>query len=71
MDEIGVEAIRAKSKRQVQRLIELAAEQGLPANTPADPERRELDQPLHLPLRLRADGRDADRGHDLLPARAA
>jgi kynureninase len=37
---IGVEAIRAKSKRQVQRLMDLAAEQGLKANTPADPERR-------------------------------
>jgi kynureninase len=37
---IGVDAIRAKSKRQVQLLMDLAAAAGLRANTPADPERR-------------------------------
>ncbi len=38
--EIGVERIRAKSKRQVARLIELADQRGWKVNTPRDPERR-------------------------------
>jgi kynureninase len=40
VNRIGVGAIRAKSRRQVQRLMDLAAERGLPTHTPADPERR-------------------------------
>jgi len=38
--EIGVETIRAKSRRQTARLIELADARGWPVNTPRDPERR-------------------------------
>jgi len=38
--EVGVEKIRAKSKRQVARLIELADQHGWKVNTPRDPERR-------------------------------
>ncbi len=38
--EVGVEKIRAKSKRQVARLIGLADEHGWRVNTPRDPERR-------------------------------
>jgi kynureninase len=38
--EVGVEKIRAKSKRQTARLIELADQQGWPVNTPRDPEQR-------------------------------
>jgi kynureninase len=38
--EVGVERIRAKSKRQVARLIELADQHGWTVNTPRDPERR-------------------------------
>ncbi len=38
--EIGVEKIRAKSKRQTARLIELADQRGWIVNTPRDPERR-------------------------------
>jgi kynureninase len=37
---VGVDKIRAKSKRQVARLIERAREQGLTVNAPADPEKR-------------------------------
>jgi kynureninase len=40
VNEIGVPAIRAKSVRQTQRLIELADEAGIRINTPRDPERR-------------------------------
>jgi kynureninase len=40
VNEIGVPAIRAKSVRQTQRLIELADEAGIRINTPHDPERR-------------------------------
>jgi kynureninase len=40
VNEIGVPAIRAKSIRQTQRLIELADEAGIRINTPRDPERR-------------------------------
>ena len=38
--EIGVERIRAKSKRQIALLVDLAQRQGLKVNTPRDPERR-------------------------------
>ena len=37
---IGVGAIRAKSKRQVQLLMDLAEEDGFPTRTPKDPARR-------------------------------
>jgi kynureninase len=37
---IGVEAIRAKSQRQTQRLIALADEKGLTVRSPRDPDRR-------------------------------
>ena len=40
VNEIGVAAIRAKSVRQTQRLIALAEEAGLKANTPRNPEQR-------------------------------
>ena len=38
--QVGVDKIRAKSKRQVARLVERAKELGLTVNAPADPERR-------------------------------
>ena len=38
--EVGVDKIRAKSKHQVARLIELADRHGWKVNTPRDPERR-------------------------------
>jgi len=38
--EIGVEAVRAKSVRQTERLIALAVEAGLTVRSPRDPERR-------------------------------
>jgi len=37
---VGVEAIREKSKRQTELLVELAREQGLKVNTPLDPQHR-------------------------------
>jgi kynureninase len=40
VNEVGVAAIRAKSLRQVQRLIELARERGLSARTPEHADRR-------------------------------
>ena len=40
VNEIGVPAIRAKSKRQTQRLIALADEAGLTVRSPRDPEAR-------------------------------
>jgi kynureninase len=40
VNEIGVPAIRAKSKRQTQRLIALADEAGLTVHSPRDPEAR-------------------------------
>jgi kynureninase len=40
INEIGVEAIRAKSVRQTQRLIELAEEAGFRVTSPRDPARR-------------------------------
>lgn len=40
VNEIGVPAIRAKSQRQTQRLIELADEAGLTVKSPRDPEAR-------------------------------
>jgi kynureninase len=38
--EVGVEAIRAKSRRQTAQLIALADARGWPVNTPRDPDRR-------------------------------
>ncbi|MGC2197835.1 MAG: aminotransferase class V-fold PLP-dependent enzyme [Terriglobales bacterium] len=38
--EVGVEKIRAKSRRQTARLIELAEQRGWRVNTPRDPDRR-------------------------------
>ena len=40
IQEVGVENIREKSKRQTARLIELADQHGWRVNTPRDPERR-------------------------------
>ena len=40
IQEVGVAAIREKSKRQVARLISLADERGWRVNTPRDPDRR-------------------------------
>jgi kynureninase len=40
VQEIGVEAIREKSKRQTARLIQLAEQHGWRVNTPRDPEKR-------------------------------
>jgi kynureninase len=40
INEIGVEAIRAKSTRQTQRLIEMAVEAGFEVTSPRDPARR-------------------------------
>lgn len=37
---VGVEKIRAKSKRQIARLVDRARELGLTVNTPQDPEKR-------------------------------
>jgi len=38
--EVGVDRIRAKSKRQVARLVDMAEKHGWKVNTPSDPERR-------------------------------
>jgi len=40
VNEIGVERIRAKSKRQTARLIEMVDQRGWRINTPRDPEKR-------------------------------
>ena len=40
IEQVGVEAVREKSRRQTQLLIELADSQGLRVNTPRDPARR-------------------------------
>jgi kynureninase len=40
INHVGVEAIRAKSVRQTQRLLDLAAEAGYRCTTPTDPSRR-------------------------------
>ena len=40
VERLGVDAIRAKSRRQVALLIDAAAERGFEARTPKDPERR-------------------------------
>jgi kynureninase len=47
--EIGVETIRAKSRRQTARLIELADARGWPVNTPRDPDRRGGTVSLDMP----------------------
>jgi kynureninase len=40
LEQVGIEAIRGKSRRQVQLLMDLAAEHGFNTRTPADPEQR-------------------------------
>lgn len=40
ISEVGIERIRAKSKRQTARLIQLAEQRGWKVNTPRDPEER-------------------------------
>jgi kynureninase len=40
VQEVGIEKIREKSKRQTARLIELADQHGWRINTPRDPEQR-------------------------------
>ena len=40
VNEIGVEAIRAKSMRQTQRMIELSQETGIVVRSPLDPQAR-------------------------------
>ena len=47
--DVGVEAIREKSRRQTARLIELADARGWRINTPRDPERRGGTVSLDLP----------------------
>jgi kynureninase len=40
INEVGIDAIRAKSRHQTARLLELARERGFPCTTPETPERR-------------------------------
>jgi len=47
--EAGIEAIRAKSKRQTALLIQLADERGWKVNTPRDPERRAGTVSIDMP----------------------
>lgn len=47
--EAGVEAIRAKSKRQVAKLVTLADARGWKVNTPRDPERRGGTVSIEMP----------------------
>ncbi len=47
--EAGVEKIRAKSKRQVAKLIELADARGWKVNTPRDPEKRGGTASIDMP----------------------
>jgi kynureninase len=47
--EAGVENIRAKSKRQTAKLIELADARGWKVNTPRDPERRSGTVSIEMP----------------------
>ena len=49
VNEIGVEAIREKSVRQTQRLLELAAEAGFQAHCPLDPAQRGGTVTLDVP----------------------
>ncbi len=49
IQQVGVNMIRAKSKRQVARLIAMADERGWRVNTPRDPERRGGTVSLDLP----------------------
>ncbi len=49
VESIGVEAIRAKSKRQARRLIDQAAAAGIASNSPADPEARSGMVVLEVP----------------------
>src|SRR5262249_35111007 len=60
IDEIGVEAIRAKSIGQTTRLLELAASAGYRCTTPPDPSRRggtvaiDVDNGYEISLSLKA-----------------
>ena len=47
--EVGLDAIRAKSKRQTARLIELADKRGWKVNTPRDPEQRSGTVSIDMP----------------------
>ncbi len=47
--EVGVDRIRAKSKRQTARIIELAASRGWKINTPLDPEQRAGTVSIDMP----------------------
>ena len=49
IQEIGVEAIREKSKRQTARLIQLAEQHGWRVNTPRDPEKRGGTVSINMP----------------------
>jgi kynureninase len=49
IQQVGVKAIRAKSKRQVAKLIAMADERGWRVNTPRDPERRGGTVSLDIP----------------------
>src|SRR5205085_7683878 len=40
INEIGIDAIRAKSMRQTQRLLDLAKDRGYSCTSPTDPQRR-------------------------------
>jgi kynureninase len=73
INEIGVPAIRAKSVRQTQRLIELADEAGIRINTPRDPERRGgvLIWMCRTATRSRRNWRDARCWWIIGPARAS
>jgi kynureninase len=47
--EVGVERIRAKSKRQTARIIELAGSRGWKINTPLDPDKRAGTVSIDMP----------------------
>lgn len=49
LGEVGSDAIRAKSRRQTVRLVELAGARGFRVTTPADPERRAGTVALDVP----------------------
>ncbi|HEY7098776.1 MAG TPA: aminotransferase class V-fold PLP-dependent enzyme [Terriglobales bacterium] len=49
VSEVGVDKIRAKSKRQVARLIELVDQRGWKVNTPRDPEKRGGTVSIEMP----------------------
>ena len=49
LNEVGVERIREKSKRQIARLIELVDQRGWKINTPRDPEKRGGTVSINMP----------------------